>query len=250
MPPTPETALYPLNTTYHPQTLPRSRWNGKQLRPKLDSRGSLPHHRSEPYPASRRRWPQLGSNQRASGPTEPSRANPKTAPGSPGSPGRGSPRLPNSPPLSSARRLLPGGVCVCARFQGVCAAPWRVCKGGTVAPLADHGGGSARQFAEPALIALHSSVWRRVLANHHRLRRLRRVPRQRRAPSPARPRRLSIFSAGGPAPGSLPTAAPEPRSARPRLPLAPAEPARPAPQCPGPACAPPRNAKLRLRHAP
>lgn len=35
------------------------------------------------------------------------------------------------------------------------------------------------------------------LANHHQLRRLRRVPRQRRAPSPARPRRLSIFSAGG-----------------------------------------------------
>lgn len=60
------------------------------------------------------------------------------------------------------------------------------------------------------------------LANHHRLRRLRRVPRQRRAPSPARPRRLSIFSAGGRArlaahscPPSSPPPAPSPGSARP-----------------------------------
>lgn len=60
------------------------------------------------------------------------------------------------------------------------------------------------------------------LANHHRLRRLRRVPRQRRAPSPARPRRLSIFSAGGRArlaahscPPSLPPPAPSAGSARP-----------------------------------
>lgn len=118
--------------------------------------------------------------------------------------------------------------------RGCAPAPWRVCKGGTVAPLADHGGGGARQFAEPALIALHSSVWRRVLANHHRLRRLRRVPRQRRAPSPARPRRLSIFSAGGPALGSLPTAAPEP-----------APPAHGSPWHPPSPRAPPRNAPAR-----
>lgn len=78
------------------------------------------------------------------------------------------------------------------------------------------------------------------LANHHRLRRLRRVPRQRRAPSPARPRRLSIFSAGGRArlpahscPPSLPPPALSPDSARPPPALAkPARAPRPTPFLP------------------
>lgn len=94
------------------------------------------------------------------------------------------------------------------------------------------------------------------LANHHRLRRLRRVPRQRRAPSPARPRRLSIFSAGGRArlpahscPPFLPPPALSPGSppaARPDRARERSSPHPPAPPLPSPALPPALRSGLRL----